>query len=148
MFPGWPRRAAKHSCFPVLKHLDRLPIYYLFKKLYYFQGTTLCILAETKLSIRTQHLREHVRSSSRHLENRRYKLLCSCLNYLTLLMSRTIFSTSSLFSCWKVLIQLFMSLLDEVSPGRPFTTSEYFLADIVKKKGNLDYPNEFLSSFS
>ena len=115
-----------------------------FKKLHYFQGTTFCILAETKLSIRTQHLREHVRSSSRHfkptvealhLENRRYKKQCSYLNDLSLLMSRTIFSAS-----------LFMSLLDEASPGRPFTT--YFLADIAKKKGNLDYPNEFLSSFS
>ena len=63
-------------------------------------------------------------------------------------MSRTIFSASPSFSCWKVLIQLFMSLLDEASPERPFTTSEYFLADIAKKKGNLDYPNEFLSSFS
>ena len=27
-----------------------------------------------------------------------------------------------------------MSLLDEASPGRPFTTSQYFLADIAKKK--------------
>ena len=69
-----------------LKHLDHLPIYYLFKKLHYFQGTTFCILAETKLSIRTQHLREHVRNSSRHfktteealhLENHRYKKQCS-----------------------------------------------------------------------
>ena len=116
------------------KHLDHLLIYYLFKKLYYFQGTTFCILAETKLSIRTQHLREHVRSSSRHLENRRYKKQSSCVNDLTLLMSRTIFSASSSFSCWKVLIQLFMSLLDEASPGRPFTTSEYFLADIGQKR--------------
>ena len=54
--------------------------------LHYFQGTTFCILAETKLSIRIQHLREHVLSSSRHfkpteeavhLKNRRYKKQCS-----------------------------------------------------------------------
>ena len=92
----------KHSCFPIPKHLDHLPIYYLFKKFHYFQGTTFCILAETaKLSIRTQHLREHVRSSSSHvkptvealhLENRRYKKQCCCLNDLTLLMSGTICS--------------------------------------------------------
>ena len=78
----------------------------LFKKLHYFQGTTFCILAETKLSIRTQHLREHVRSSSRHFkptvealhsEYRRYKKQCSCLNDLTLLILRTIFSASSSF---------------------------------------------------
>ena len=34
----------------ILKHLDHLPIYYLFRKLHYFQGTTFCILAETELT--------------------------------------------------------------------------------------------------
>ena len=81
---------------------------YLFKKLRYFQGTTFCILAETKLLLRTQYLREHVRSSRRyfkptvealHSKNRRYKKQCICLNDLTLVMSRTIFSALSSFSC-------------------------------------------------
>ena len=97
------------GCFPILEHLDHLPnLRQSSFKLHYFQGTTFCILAETKLSIQTQHLHEHMRSRSRHfkltvgalhLENCRYKKQCSCLNDLTLLMSRTILSASSSFSC-------------------------------------------------
>ena len=50
-------RTVSHGCFLLLKHWDHLSIYYpnpnpnLFRKLSYFQGTTFCILAETKLSI-------------------------------------------------------------------------------------------------